>query len=25
LSETIMESADVFLGTATHIYKRPRT
>ncbi|MBT6295934.1 MAG: dihydrolipoyl dehydrogenase [Nitrospina sp.] len=24
LSETIMESADVFLGTATHIYKRPR-
>ena len=24
LSETIMESADVFLGTATHIYKRSR-
>ena len=24
LSETIMESADVFLGTATHISKRPR-
>ncbi|MBT5969471.1 MAG: dihydrolipoyl dehydrogenase, partial [Nitrospina sp.] len=24
LSETIMESADVFLGTATHIYKRAR-
>ena len=24
LSETIMESADVFLGTATHIYNRPR-
>ncbi len=24
LSETIMESAEVFLGTATHIYKRPR-
>ena len=24
LSETIMESADVFLGASTHIYKRPR-
>ena len=24
LSETLMESAEVFLGTATHIYKRPR-
>jgi dihydrolipoamide dehydrogenase len=24
LSETIMESADLSLGTATHIYKRPR-
>ena len=24
LSETLMESADVILGTATHIYKRPR-
>lgn len=24
LSETLMESAEVFLGTATHVYKRPR-
>ncbi len=24
LSETIMESADVSMGIATHIYKRPR-
>jgi dihydrolipoamide dehydrogenase len=24
LSETIMESAEVFYGEATHIYKRPR-
>jgi len=24
LSETLMESADIILGTATHIYKRPR-
>jgi len=24
LSETLMESAEVFFGTATHIYKRPR-
>ena len=24
LSETLMESAEVLFGTATHIYKRPR-
>ena len=24
LSETLMEAADVFYGTATHIYKRKR-
>ena len=24
LSETLMESAEVFMGTATHIYKRPK-
>jgi dihydrolipoamide dehydrogenase len=24
LSETVMESADVFLGTATHIYRPKR-